>query len=318
MASAIDRISPITVLLDEVFYQSSIQEMRSAYFQSLAHFTKWIVVSDYYMESDKTNKVITFTVLPLAGDLLQLQSMIKSVAPQDIKHKRTIDYRFIELLRQLPIINVSFVFQQDKYLAWNNSKEFQEYMIEYCEILIAYIAFWRRGALDQTRLDKLARNIKYTQELLRQKKKIKLLCEAFLISSLGGYVGSLLCRETALTDLCWLSDRDRTNELGNNLIRDLFQVTLIDIVKKNISFSFTTANSGSDEWYEDLTRIPDVITGSIAGFDFNKSRNHTTKPAAQTIIGTYLLNNRSDCFIYRFSVNDEGLKIQRLMIANTT
>jgi hypothetical protein len=62
-----------------------------------------------------------------------------------------------------------------------------------------------------------------------------LLCEAFVISLLGGYVASIVCREAALTNLCWLSDRDRTNELGANLVRDLFQVTLVDRVKKNIS-----------------------------------------------------------------------------------
>ena len=64
---------------------------------------------------------------------------------------------------------------------------------------------------------------------------------------------AIVCREAALTNLCWLSDRDRTNELGDNLVRDFFQVTLVDIAKKNISFSFTTANSDSDEWYAELT-----------------------------------------------------------------
>jgi len=131
----------------------------------------------------------------------------------------------------------------------------------------------------------LAKNLLYIQELLREKKKIRLLCETFMISLLGGYVGSLLCRETALTDLCRLSDRDRTNELGENLVRDVFHVTLIDIAKRNIGFTFTSANSDSDEWYADLTRIPDVIAGSIAGFDFNNSGNHTAKPTAQSVIG---------------------------------
>jgi hypothetical protein len=63
-----------------------------------------------------------------------------------------------------------------------------------------------------------------------------MLCEAFVIALLDDYVGSLLCRETALTNLCWLSDRDRTNELGNKFVSDLFQVTLIAIVKKILCF----------------------------------------------------------------------------------
>ena len=149
---------------------------------------------------------------------------------------------------------------------------------------------------------------------MRQKKKIKILSEAFVISLLGGYVSSILCRETALTKLCWLSDRDRTNELGDNFVRDLFQVTLIDIVKRNISFAFTPANSNSEEWYADLIRIPDFITGAIAGFDFDNAGIHTAKPAAFSLIGAYLANNKSDCFSYRFHIGENGKKIQRTMI----
>src|ERR1035437_56099 len=302
----IDRISPITVMLDEVFYKSSIHDMRSAYFGHLTHVKSWLLLSDYSLEGKKTNNVITFTALPMTADLQELQVLIKRLQPMDIKHSQTIAPGFIDLLHQLPLLTVSFVFDPSKYLAWNKSSEFQEYMVEYCEMLTAYIAFWRQGTPDQERLDRLSKNVRYAQELLRQKKKVRVLCEAFLVSLLGGYVGSLLCRETALTQLCWLSDRDRTNEIGANLVRDLFQITLIDIAKKNISFSFTSANSGSDEWYAELTRIPDILAGTLAGFDFNNSRLHTAKPAAHPVIASYLCNNRSNCFIYRFCVGDEG------------
>jgi len=314
---AIDRISPLTSLLDEVIYQSSIHDMRQAYFQDVKLSDSWIILSDYYFGDDKANKVITFTSLPYLGGLPQLQSIVRALAPRDIKHTRSIDGRFIEFLRQLPWLNISFIFEQDKYFAWTSSGEFQDYMAEFCETLSAYVAFWRRNTMNHSRLDALSRNILYAQDLLRQKKKIRILSEAFVISLLGGYVSSILCRETALTRLCWLSDRDRTNELGGNFIRDLFQVTLIDIVKRNISFSFTTANSNSEEWYEDLIRIPDFITGAIASFDFDNIGKHTTKPAGLSLIGAYLANNKSDCFNYRFHINDDGLKIQRMMITTT-
>jgi hypothetical protein len=312
----IDRLSPLTTLLDEVFYQSSIEDMRVAFFQKFRDIDSWTVLSDYYFGNEKTNKVITFTLLPYLGGFPQLQSIIRILAPQDIKHTRSIDARFIEFLRQAPILNISFVFQQDKYFAWSRSSEFQLHLDWFCEKLAVYIAFWRESTTNQARLDRLARNTRHVQELLRQKKKIAILGEAFVVSLLGGYVGSLLCRETALTKLCWLSDRDRTNEVGENLVRDLFQVTLIDIVKRNISFSFTTANSDSEEWYAELTRIPDLITGAVAGFDFDNAGRHTAKPAALSVIGAYLAQNKSDCFFYRFRVNDEGTKIQRVMITS--
>ena len=288
--------------------------MRSTYFQYFKDLDSWMILSDYYLGNEKTNQVITFTVLPYLGAVPQLQTIIRPLAPRDIKHTRSIAARLIEFLRQLPILNVSFIFQQDKYFAWTYSSEFQLYMAAFCETLSAYVAFWRRGTMNHARVDKLSQSIQYTQELLRQKKKIKLLCEAFVISLLGGYVASIVCREAALTNLCRLSDRDRTNELGDNLVRDLFQVTLVDIVKKNISFSFTTANSDSDEWNTELTRIPDLITGTVAGFDFDNSDNHTIKRAGWSVIGAYLANNKSDSSIYRFNVSSTGVKVQRMMI----
>jgi hypothetical protein len=273
-----------------------------------------MLLSDYYFGDDKSNKVVTFTALPYLGALPELQGIIRTLAPQDIKHARSIDGRFIEFLRQLPCLNVSFVFEQKSYFAWSSSGEFQQHLADFCDILIAYVEFWRKDASNVARLDAVLKNVRHAQQLLLHKKQIRVLCEAFVVSLLGGYVGSLLCRETALTNLCWMSDRDRTNEIGENLVRDWFQITLIDIVKRNVTFSFTTANSQSEEWYADLVRIPDFITGAVAGFDFDDACKSTAKPAALSVIGAYLADNRSDCFQYRFKDTPDAMKLQRLTI----
>lgn len=170
MEIAIDRISPITTLLDEVFYQSSIDDMGGAYFHHFKDLDSWMILSDYYLGNEKTNKVLTFTVLPYLGALPQLQSIIRTLAPRDIKHTRSIDARLIEFLRQLPILNVSFIFQQDKYFAWTNSSDFQLHMAEFCETLSAYVAIWRRDTMNHARLDKLSQNIQHAQGLLRQEE----------------------------------------------------------------------------------------------------------------------------------------------------
>src|ERR1044072_7334836 len=128
MEIAVDRISPLTSLLDEVIYQSSIDDMRRAYFEHVKLSDSWLLLSDYYFGDDKTNKVITFTSLPYLGGLPQLQSIVRALAPRDIKHTRAIDGRFIKFLRQLPALNISFIFQQDKYFAWTKSDEFQTHM----------------------------------------------------------------------------------------------------------------------------------------------------------------------------------------------
>jgi hypothetical protein len=134
----------------------------------------------------------------------------------------------------------------------------------------------------------------------------------FLISLLGGYVGSLLCRETNLSSLVWFADRDSTNEICHNLIRDLFQITLIDVTKKNIQFSFTTANSNSDEWYSEMTRIPDYLTGAVSSFDFNQ--NSVIDEKSAQMLGFHFRFNIRNTFLYKFKIGDEGMRIQRMLI----
>ena len=171
MYIAIDRISPITNLLDEVFYQSSIRDMRAAYFPGREHFRQWLILSDYCLADDRINKVITFAALPMAGDVLELQRAIREFAPQDLKHSRTMDRRFVELLHYLPVLNISFVFDQNKYFAWNDGKEFQEHMADYCEIMIKCIEFWRDTTPNQTRLDLLAKNVRCAKNCCGTEKK---------------------------------------------------------------------------------------------------------------------------------------------------
>lgn len=315
-----DRFIPITILLDEVFYKSSIRNMREFYFQYHFQNTDWLLLSDYYFENDKLNKVVTFTALPYVGNIEELQGIIKSVAPKDIKHTRNVSNDFINLLNQLPILNISFIFDKTvKYLIWETQDAFLEDMSLYTQILNAYNAHWiETEPHRKQRLTRLSKNIHYMQDCIRHKKKLPILCEVFFISLLGGYVGSLLARETMLTHLLWMSDRDRSNELGNNLIRELFQLTLINIIKHNIQFGFTSANSHSDEWYQELIRIPDYLTGTIANFDFKKHEHNLKKVTIQKMLGLYLYENRENSFLYRFHVAEEGMKIQRVLVGRKT
>jgi hypothetical protein len=102
-----------------------------------------------------------------------------------------------------------------KYLIWETQDAFLEDMSLYTQILNAYTAHWiETEPHRKQRLTRLSKNIHYMQDCIRYKKKLPILCEVFFISLLGGYVGSLLARETMLTHLLWMSDRDRSNELG--------------------------------------------------------------------------------------------------------
>lgn len=308
----IDRMHPLTVLLDDVFYKSSITDMRNSLFNGIEHGKSWLLFSDYYLENEKTNKVITFTAMPHFADFMEIQNKIKSISPKDIKHTRSVNEDFINLINSLPIINTVFILQKKKYFLWDTADEVCESLFQYVETLSVYVSYWRTMERTQNRLDKISKNLLCLKNLLENRKKLKIIASMFLISLLGGYVGSLIFREAHLTTLTWLSDRDSTNEICNNLIRDLFQITLIDVTKKNIQFNFTTANSDSEEWYDGLTRIPDYITGTIANYDFDKNLSRDFK--FNKMLHLHFRNNIENTYLFRFIVDEERIRLRRQLI----
>jgi hypothetical protein len=310
-----DRMSPLTILLDDVVFKSSIRDMRQHYFSATKNEQNWLLLSDYYFGGDKPNKVITFTAMPYCPYVSELKTAIKDVAPKDIKHTRSISSDFVALINMLPAISFVFIFDNARHFIWETVAEAKETILEHIAILYAYIEHWRKTEPAKVRrLDKLSKNLKSLERLLESGQKLRIVSAMFLISLLGGYVSSIICRETSLSTLVWLSDRDSTNEIGDNIIRDLFQITLIDIIKRNINFAFTTSNSNSDEWYEEMTRIPDYLTGTISGFNFDEHRSIDNKTAK--MLGLHFRDNIINTFLYRFKLNDEHIRLQRLLITH--
>ncbi len=132
-----DRISPLSILLDDVFYKSSIQGMRRFYFSATKGEHNWFLLSDYYFGDDKPNKVITFTAMPSCPYILDLKSAIKAVAPKDIKHTRNVNSDFVALMNLLPLINVVFIFDNKKHFIWDNVEEAKVTMQEHVKVLRA-------------------------------------------------------------------------------------------------------------------------------------------------------------------------------------
>ena len=309
-----DRISLITYALDEVFYQSSIQDLRKYYFNDKKDITKWIILSDYYFDDSASNKVITFSMLPNYMDVMELQSQIQQVAPDDIKHVRTVNKKFIELLNSIPVVSFCFIFAQNKYWIWDSKDEMKEWVLGDFDRMKQQIEYWRQTVPTERldRINRLYKSVSCFERLIKEEKKMKLISPLYFVGLLGGYIGSLLYKESALTTLVWLSDRDSVNEICSNLVRELFQITLINITKQNIQFAFTRANSDSDEWYKELTRIPDYLTGTVSNFNFSGST--ITKDKFSQMTQFHLRGNTQNTFLYRFVTDTERIRIKRMLI----
>lgn len=307
------RISPLTYALDEVFYKSSIKDLRKYYFSNSRDVTHWLLLSDYYFEDEAPNKVITFSVMPYFMDVRDLQSQIHQLAPKDIKHTRNVNEEFIKLLKTIPMANFSFLFAQSKYWIWDSKDEMKSWLLREVDIIKLYIDYWMQtNPRNAKRLHQLSKSIRCLEKLIQEEKKLRLIAPLYFVSLLGGYIGSILYREAGLSTLAWLSDRDSTNEICFNVVRELFQITLINIIKANIQFVFTSANSHSDEWYKELIRIPDYLTGTIAKFDF--AQNQITKDKFGKILHLHFRRNFENTFLFRFITDSDRIRVQRMAI----
>lgn len=307
------RISHLTYALDEVFYKSSIEDLRKYYINHLKDENHWLLLSDYYFDDNAPNKVITFSVLPYYDDLKELLSDIRRVAPTDIKHTKNVNEDFVRLLNAIPVASFSFIFSQNKYWIWESKEEMKAWLFDYLEKIKAYIEYWRQTEPErERRLDQLSKSIRCLENLMKRDKKIRLMPPLYFVSLLGGYIASLLYREAKLSALVWLSDRDSINEICHNVVRELFQITFINITKRNAQLAFTSANSESDEWYKELTRIPDYLTGTISNYDFSKNIIPQGKFAKMAHL--HLRANVQNTFLYRFIADAVRIRIQRTII----
>ena len=61
-----------------------------------------------------------------------------------------------------------------------------------------------------------------------------------------------------------------------------------------------------------MIRIPDYLTGAVSSFDFNQNLVMDEKSAQ--MLGFHFQNNTRNTFLYKFKVDDEGMRIQRMLI----
>ena len=65
------------------------------------------------------------------------------VAPKDIKNTRSINTDFVSLINLLPLINIVFIFENNKHFIWDTTGEAKAAIVDQIEVLYAYIDHWR-------------------------------------------------------------------------------------------------------------------------------------------------------------------------------
>ena len=94
-------------------------------------------------------------------------------------------------------------------------------------------------------------------------KKINLLIDLLLITSLGAYVSSFVLNKVQKTEkIGWFSDRDKLLDVENGLAIDIFLYSLHCLMKdKNFQFLSTIASCNFDS--ELLSDVARIVIGTI-------------------------------------------------------
>ena len=148
---------------------------------------------------------------------------------------------------------------------------------------------------------------KKTNELIRlveNDKKIRILKNLFLITSIGSYICTQFANRTKAEIFGWFSDRDEINDIADNFSIDLFNIQFCEyLINRNCQFVGARASSKDNEFYKEFIKIPDFITGTLADYNFQNGQVSHDKfiPMLRELVA----DNERNIFVFRIKFKDD-------------
>lgn len=300
-------------LLNETFEKSVKIPLDKNYFSEFQDVKKWKCYSDYAVDGNKPNSVITFTLLPHVVNPNFLSETINYYAPKDIKKTRNVNAKFIDFIRKSPFVSFSFILKNDNHVYIQNKEGFKNDILKSMNMLLDTIPNW---TAENPNLEPYHKEIiKKTKQVIRlvnDNKKIKILKNLFLITSIGSYICTQFANKTNAEIFGWFSDRDEINDVADHYASDLFNIQFNAYLKnRNCQFISSRADSNTDDWYGDFIKIPDFISGTLADFDL-ETKNVSHKKFLP-VLRDLICDNERNVFIFEINFkSDNTLECSRI------
>ncbi|MEM6718540.1 MAG: hypothetical protein AAF611_04405 [Bacteroidota bacterium] len=299
--------SLILKLFEETFHKSVLDNLEEYYFPKFSHHKKWNCYSDYSFDSKKANDVITFTFLPYLADPLVISEIISKLAPSEIKKTRSVNPKFLEFIKNSPFVTFSIIIEDHKNYYFENRDKLKEAMLlSLNSLLNESFPKWTKSRphlKDYHR--RLTKKTKAVIRLIERDKKIRIIKNLFLITSFGSYIATQFANKTKAEIFGWFSDRDEINDVEKNYSLDLFNIQFSEhLINENCKFVASPASSSDNEWYGEFIKIPDLITGAIADYDFMNDKVSHDKFIP--IIRDLISDNKRNIFVFRLFLDNNG------------
>lgn len=274
-------------VIDDTFNKSTLEDLR-CYIKENSQHNKWLMCSDYCIgDNTKSNDVISFTIMPYDDYLEEIKNLIISLAPTDIKHKRTINSDFIAYLKEKRLFHINFILGSRKGLTQVDGYDQKDMIMLSLDNTIKMLNLWCGNTPG---------NANYYREIMKKAGLAKaelsktsanynLFRDVVLVSLLAGYVAYMFTKFAEAKIFGWFSDRDKMIDAYGNMANFLFGLNHHGLCEKNgIDSSQTKIVVGvpdTDEdgnvWYDEIIRLPDHIAGTLADWDIENNLSTKTK-----------------------------------------
>lgn len=297
-------------------FQKSGSTLLKAYLSEFGDVTKWVLVSDYaFYDKSKKHDIVTFSLIPYIASFDDMSAALGGLAPADIKKTRCVKPEFIELLASGPIFNISIKLDRERKL---HSDE-RVYHKKKIEMLIGQFEYWIQSTpAGKSKFQKMIKILLNLDRIVSGAgANLKAIRDIEIVSLLTAY---LMCEITRLTNvdrIGWFSDRDallnfKAAKLGH------FIFELVDLYYYIFCTSEQVGSKGklvigmpeaaNKVWYDALIRIPDLLAGTFADYDYEN--NISTHDKFIPVIEKLFVSEARNLF-FRINFNG-GLQAGRL------
>lgn len=167
-------------------------------------------------------------------------------------------------------------------------------------------------------LDKINR---LKREMNKPSFKFQILKYVMVVSLLAAYISSLINKETKVETIGWFSDRDSIFNFHDKLASDLYDInfhlfnTLNGLEEQKMDIIIGVPEDSGKMWYDEMNRLPDYITGTLADWDL--INNKTTKSKFNQVIEEVIANNNK-VLIFKLQLTERLFSCSRILTEKAT
>lgn len=249
------------------------------------------LISDYCIgDKDKYNDVYSFVILPYVVNCRQYISTIKDLLPQDYKKTSILTDKNKKALLTMPYLATNFIIPAKfrNILKCRNDKE------EFKKIILQNIEMFNLWIQNNPKNEKLYKeHIQKHKQLLQKSQRndfnIRLYIRSFFTASLAADLTHEIEKYSKVTRIFWGTDRDDMLSSNNEILLDNYLIQYNGFARNDKDWTYNSnfipgimhPDTGTNNWYDELIRLPDFCAGALASVNFiddNEKIAHISAP----------------------------------------